>query len=136
MKKMIFSCFLLIAGAATALAQSSPLTVTNNTNCAFEIELFNTEDGCGASCSVTICIPPGPGTMQVVNPCNPDWFWDRAIVTPTIDACTPCGSPSVGVASPNPTNCLGLPNSDNGIHCAGCGPYMVVFSSPTNLDLF
>ncbi len=136
MKKLIFSCFLLLAGASYVLAQSAPLTISNNTNCAYVVVLYNEQDDCNDQCAVKVCVPPGPGASVTVNPCNPDWFWDRAIVYPSIDSCDPCGRP-LAVAAPNPTNCFGLPNSVSSPgHCAGCGPYTINFSSPTTLDIF
>ncbi|HBF21367.1 MAG TPA: hypothetical protein DDW81_14800 [Cryomorphaceae bacterium] len=135
MKKMILSCLLLVAGAVSAVAQSSTLTITNNTNCAYVVVLYNEQDDCNLSCAVKVCVPSGPGVTVPVNPCNPNWYWDRAIVYPSIDSCDPCSAP-IGVAAPNPTNCLGLPNPvSSRRHCAGCGPFTVDFSSTTTLDI-
>ncbi|MGB0178032.1 MAG: hypothetical protein ACPF9D_12755 [Owenweeksia sp.] len=137
MKKILLGCFLLIVGASSALAQSSTLTITNNTNCAYLVELFNEQDDCNQSCSVQVCVPSGPGVTVPVNPCNPDWYWDRAIVTPTTDDCAPCTTNTLQVADPNWNNCFGLPTMVSApSHCAGCGGFTVDFSSITTLDIY
>ncbi len=135
MKKLALLIVVIVASVATAWAQSSPVTVTNTTNCAYLVRLVATEDGCGAQCpSAVVCVLPG--SSVVINPCNPNWFWDRAVVVPTIDACQPCGSLPVRVNSPAPTNCLGLSNPMSGVHCAGCGFFTVDFATLTTLNIF
>lgn len=134
MKATVISGALLLACTFSALAQSSPITVNNNNNCSFLVELVNEQDDCNASCTTTVvCIPQY--TSVTINPCNPDWYWDRAIVTPVRDDCDMCGSAAVSVRSPEPTNCQGLTNPGSGTHCAGCGTFSVDFNSPTNLDI-
>lgn len=134
MKAIFLSCALLLAGTAAVFAQSSTININNNTNCSFLVELVNEQDDCNASCTTTTVCVPQYTTVQV-NPCNSNWYWDRANVTPVIDACTTCGSSTVSVASPEPTNCMGLSTSASGTHCAGCGSYQVDFNSPTDLDI-
>ncbi len=132
MKKVILACFFMLAGTVV-FAQSSPVTVTNSTSCAFLVQLINSDDACDNTCSTTaICVLPG---TTVIAPCNSNWYWDRALITPTTDDCQDCPNGTIFVAAPNPTNCLGLPTAVSSNHCA-CGPYTANFSSPTTLDIF
>lgn len=81
--------------AAAAYSQAGPVTIQNNTNCAYWVNL-TAAPACGSiTCSSgTICIPP-LGTVAVP-PCGPGtWIWELITVTP-VDAATctlPCGPP-------------------------------------------
>ena len=132
MKKIILSFIAIIAITTMAMAQSSALTVTNNTGCAFLVQLVNTNDGCDDTCPTSaICVAPG---TTIINPCNSNWYWDRALITPTTDDCYDCANGTIFVAAPNPTNCLALSTSVSSNHCA-CGPYTANFVSTTSLTL-
>ncbi|MEQ9262090.1 MAG: hypothetical protein RLP14_02905 [Owenweeksia sp.] len=132
MKKIILSFMAIFAICTAAMAQSAPLSVTNNTGCAFLVQLVNSDDACDQMCATSaICIPPG---TTVINPCNANWYWDRALITPTTDDCQDCANGTIFVAAPNPTNCLGLSTRVRSNHCA-CGPYRAIFVSPTSLTL-
>lgn len=135
MRNLMFIFTFLVVGTVAAFAQSSTLTVKNSTNCAVIVELVNEQDDCNADCTTTaICVLPG--TTATINPCNPDWYWDRAIVTGAYDDCTPCTSTPVVVSSPEPTNCLNIPSKAKSAHCAGCDPFVVDFQSNTFLYIY
>lgn len=135
MKNFMIICVLFLMGTASGFAQSSPVTVTNNGNCAILVELVNERDDCGNSCTTSqVCVLPY--STVTINPCNRNWYWDRAIVYAAIDACDPCTTTPVMVNSPAPTNCLSLSNPVTTTHCAGCGPFTVDFSSSTTLDIY
>lgn len=135
MRNLMIVCVMLVAGAVSAFAQSSAVTVKNKTNCAYLVQLVNARDDCGATCTTTaICVLPG--TSVTIAPCNSNWYWDRAIVTPTYDDCTPCTTTPVIVSSPEPTNCLNLLTTATSNHCAGCAPFKVDFASNTQLHIY
>lgn len=127
------SCILLVAGTFAAVAQSSTITINNNTNCAYIVTGINEPDGCGSPCPTSVCVLPN--STATLTPCNSDWYWDRAVIRPAIDACQACGGTNVVIGSIAPTNCTPAPNTAGGSHCAGCAPYTATFTNLTTIDI-
>lgn len=128
--KGIFTALLSISMLG-AFGQASKLTITNTTDCYYELNIHALECG-GPSCTQLVCV--GPGTT-IVNPClGPDGHWESADIEPGDLIACECQSSingTVGRATP----CTSYVNSPS-LLCDDCGWTTAQFTSASEITIF
>ena len=131
-KGLAMAAFTLLS--IVAYAQPASITITNNTDCYYIVEVRAKDpNNCGNACTTgQVCIPPN--SVTPISPCGGfNLEWAGAGITPADTRCRPCSNSGITIAR----FCYNFPPKHRGAHCdAKCRSYTAEFASPTDIKIY
>lgn len=117
-----------------AYAQPSSITIANNTDCYYLVEVRAKDpNNCWDACTTgQVCIPPN--SVVPIAPCGgSNLEWAGAGITPADAHCRAC--PNLGLTIAR--FCYSFPIRDSGPHCdKKCRTYTAEFASPNDIRIY